>query len=214
MIKNLHIGAIASFLGFTVCGLAYFDLHQALDSQRIELREAREQRLALDRALANQRHDLSEAQAAIIAVVNDKFAEAQTNYQALNQQLTELQSKLRDMAAAGETHVAPQPIFNGPAVRPAMPADVAAADSFEGKLRAEGRQWKRTQGPIVVGSYVEDVFKERAGQPKGRGWIGKVTALSIDGDGIRYASVDFGRVNLGFIRQTELAPIDFEVDAR
>jgi hypothetical protein len=214
MFKNLHLGAMASFLGFAACGLVGFKLERSLESQGRELSKAREQLLALDQSLAHQQHDLGGAREAIIAAVSDKFAEAQTNYQALNRQLTNIQSKLHDMQTASETHGPFPQVFDGPAIHnvfvPAAGPDVAVADSVEGKLKAEGKHWKRTQGPVLVGSYAEDTLKARANQPKGRGWIGKVLSIGPDGS----ALVDFGRGYMVGIGQNELSPVDFEEEMR
>ena len=133
--------------------------------------------------------------------------DAQANYDALNQQLAEMQTpKLRDAAKTSEL-VVPQALMG--LAQGALPNDVAAADSMEGKFKADGKRWKRSPGPIIVGGYVEDVLKERQARPKGRGWIGKV--LTNDGNG---ALVDFGSGYSVGISLHELSAIEFEDDVR
>jgi hypothetical protein len=95
-------------------------------------------------------------------------------------------------------------------MQPAMPAaDVPAADSVEGQLRAQGKQWERAEGPPVVGEYVQDTLAGRMNQPQGRGDIGKVMAVSANDSGTPCATVDFGRGFTTGIMFRELSPIRF-----
>ncbi len=72
-------------------------------------------------------------------------------------------------------------------------SEVAAADSVEGQLRSQGKRWVKNPGEITVGAYVQDVLEGRMNQPKGRGAIAKVVAISTEENGVRAALVDFGR---------------------
>jgi hypothetical protein len=72
-------------------------------------------------------------------------------------------------------------------------SEVAAADSVEGQLRAQGKRWVQTTGEITVGAYVQDTLEGRLGQPKGRGAVGKVVSISTGNDDVQVAMVDFGR---------------------
>ena len=84
--------------------------------------------------------------------------------------------------------------------------DMAAPDSVEGQLRAEGKRWERTSDAIQAGAYVQDIKQDRLNQPKGRGTIGKV--LSVDEYlGAPHSWVDFGRGYVLHIRMSELATI-------
>lgn len=81
----------------------------------------------------------------------------------------------------------------------------AAADSVEGKLRAEGKHWVRTDGQIVPGVYVQDIFEGRLNQPTGRGAVGKVLVVGPNDEGAQCATVDFGRGYLAGVKFSELA---------
>jgi hypothetical protein len=71
--------------------------------------------------------------------------------------------------------------------------EVAAADSVQGRLQSQGKQWVRTTGEIAVGAYVQDLLEGRLDQPKGRGAIGKVVSISKGNNNAQVAVVDFGR---------------------
>jgi hypothetical protein len=86
-------------------------------------------------------------------------------------------------------------------------SDIAAADSVEGQLRAEGTKWERTRAQMSVGSYVQDILQGRRDQPAGRGQIGKVASLYVDEQGRAVARVDFGRGWIVGIFTSELSPI-------
>jgi hypothetical protein len=195
--------AVAGLLISTAGGIACFNLDHALSSQRHDLSEARKQLLAMDQALSSQRHGLSEARERLAAVI-DKFADAQKNNQTLNQQLTEIQGKLRDREAVSNTHF---PQFQA-GIFPGAAPGVPAAVSVEGKLLADGKHWERTPGQIGIGTYVQDTLDGRMGQPEGRGSIGKVMAVSA-GTGPPCATVDFGRGCTIGIMFSELSPIRF-----
>jgi len=201
---------LAIMAGFAACGLVFFRMDQALNSQRHDLAETRKQLRALDQALSNQQHDLSEARAAIIAAVHDKFAAAQTNYQTLNQQLTDIQSKLGEIGPASQ----PQVVHFPAALFPGLPADVPAADSVEGKLRANGKHWKQIQGPIVPGTYIQDMLRGRMNQPKGRGDIAKVVSVGVGDRGQPIATLDFGRGVVLNLNLAELSPLDLGDEVR
>ena len=72
-------------------------------------------------------------------------------------------------------------------------SEAAAADSVQGQLQSQGKQWVRTTGEITVGAYVQDLLEGRLDQPKGRGAIGKVESISAGNDNARVAIVNFGR---------------------
>ena len=72
-------------------------------------------------------------------------------------------------------------------------SEVAAPDSVEGQLRAQGKHWFKITEEITAGAYVQDILEGRLGQPKGRGAIGKVVAVTTGDNGVRAAMVDFGR---------------------
>ncbi|MEI6210143.1 MAG: hypothetical protein WCR06_00825 [bacterium] len=72
-------------------------------------------------------------------------------------------------------------------------SEVAAADSVEGQLRSQGKEWTRSIDGITAGAYVQDMLEGRQGQPKGRGSIGKVTSVVRDDHRAPVAMVDFGR---------------------
>jgi hypothetical protein len=48
-------------------------------------------------------------------------------------------------------------------------SEVAAADSVEGQLRAQGKRWVQTTGEITERACVQDILEGRLGQPEGRG---------------------------------------------
>jgi len=72
-------------------------------------------------------------------------------------------------------------------------SEVAAADSVQGQLQAQGKQWVRTTSEIAVGAYVQDLLEGRLDQPMGRGAIGKVVSISTGNNNVKVAVVDFGR---------------------
>ena len=72
-------------------------------------------------------------------------------------------------------------------------SEVAAPDSVEGQLRAQGKHWVKIAGEIAAGAYVQDILEGRQGQPKGRGALGKVVFVNTGDNGVRAAMVDFGR---------------------
>jgi hypothetical protein len=196
----LSVGvAIMAFLGVIACGIVCFTLNQALKIQRRDASEARSQISALDRALKTQQHDLDEAREQL-AAASHEISDAQKQNQALSQQMTEMQSKMHERRAVVETRL---PVFQFPAAQ----ADVAAADSVEGKLQSEGKNWERTEGQLVIGGYVQDTLIGRAGQPKGRGNVGKVVSLGVSDSGRPGATVDFGRGCVVGIMLTELSPV-------
>jgi hypothetical protein len=86
----------------------------------------------------------------------------------------------------------------------------AAPDSEEGRLRAEHKKWTKIEGEIHVGDYVQDVLEPRLNQPKGRGAIGKVTAISPPGAPPPAADVDFGRGYVAGINLSELSLVNVE----
>jgi beta-lactamase regulating signal transducer with metallopeptidase domain len=95
-----------------------------------------------------------------------------------------------------------------------LPSDIAAADSMEGQLKAEGLAWERISGQIRVGTYVEDLMLDRPNQPQGRGVIGKVVSVFVDAQGRTQASVDFGRNWVMGINVTELSPVRTFIPAK
>jgi hypothetical protein len=98
-----------------------------------------------------------------------------------------------------------------PAVDSTVPwtsSEAAAPESVEGQLRSQGKRWVRTQGPITVGAYVQDILEGRFGQPKGRGAIGKVTLISRGENGVEAAMVDFGGGNAAGINLSELSRVE------
>jgi hypothetical protein len=73
-------------------------------------------------------------------------------------------------------------------IEPALPGSV------EYTLLSNNQTWIQTSDPITVGTYVEDLLKDRLNQPAGRGFIGIVTETGFDPDyGVNAAIVDFGR---------------------
>jgi len=86
-------------------------------------------------------------------------------------------------------------------------SEVAAGDSVEGQLRAQGKRWVQTTGQITVGAYVQDTLEGRLGQPKGRGAVGKVVSISTGNDDVQVAVVDFGRGYSPGISLSELIPV-------
>ena len=73
-------------------------------------------------------------------------------------------------------------------VQPPLPGSV------QYEITAQGWTWTRTDAPITVGIYVEDILVPRFGQPVGRGALGMVTATTWDAPyGQMAATVDFGR---------------------
>ena len=84
-------------------------------------------------------------------------------------------------------------------------SEVAAPDSIEGQLRAQGKHWVKITGEITVGAYVQDILEGRLDQPKGRGAIGKVTFISTGNNGVPAAMVDFGRGNSAGINLSQLS---------
>ncbi len=89
-------------------------------------------------------------------------------------------------------------------------SQVAAADSVEGQLRAEGKKWTRISGEIKVGAYVQDILEGRLGQSQGRGAIGKVISIITAGNGQPGASVDFGQGHVVDIYLSELSLVNIE----
>ncbi len=89
-------------------------------------------------------------------------------------------------------------------------SQVAADDSVEGELKAQGKKWTKAEGQITVGSYVQDTLEGRLNQPKGRGAIGRVTALSSGKDGPQEALVDFGRGYRVPMKLSELSLVNIE----
>jgi cell division protein FtsL len=193
--------SIASFLGCIVCGFAFLSLRQGLIAQRKEANQTRSQLSALNQALKNQELELSQTRAQLSSASN-QIAAAQTQNQTLSRQVAELKSRpLVNRTAAAM----PAALFQFPQDQGAP--DVAAADSVEGKLRAEGKHWERTEGEPVPGGYVLDTLRGRMDQPKGRGSIGKVLAVGVNDDGRPGATVDFGRGFTTGIMFTELSPV-------
>jgi len=86
-----------------------------------------------------------------------------------------------------------------------MSDDVAAPDSVEGRLRAQGKHWSRATGEIVVGRHVQDILEGRLNQPRGRGAIAKVKSMGSDAKGRPGAMVDFGRGYVVGINISELS---------
>jgi hypothetical protein len=145
-----------------------------------------------------------------------KLAEAQgevmkNQMAALKSQMAAFQSSLAKGQPPGQvtTHAYQFQVRPGQTVElhPAQ-TEAPAADSVEGKLRAEGKTWERAQGQPGVNDYVEDTMLGRMNQPKGRGNIGKVMSIVID-NGTSCATVDFGRGCVEGIMFSELAPIRF-----
>jgi hypothetical protein len=85
--------------------------------------------------------------------------------------------------------------------------EVAAVDSVEGQLMAQGKRAVRTTGPITVRALVQDMLEGRLDQPKGRGAIGKVLSVSTGDSGEPVAVVDFGRDYSPGIYLSELSPV-------
>jgi uncharacterized protein (DUF697 family) len=195
--------AILFFMGFAGCGVACFILDQALKNQRHELNETRAQVLALKQALGVRQHDLSETREQLAAAHN-QIADAQKKNQTLAMQLTEMQSKLQESKTATATTFAP---IHAPIPFAGMAPDVPATDSVEGKLRSEGKSWERTDGPPVAGGYVQDILEGRLNQPKGRGCIGMVVSLAANPGGGAAATVDFGHGYVVGIATSELSPV-------
>jgi hypothetical protein len=195
--------AVAICFGFAACGVACFTLAQSSSGLRRDLSEARQQLLAQNQALSDQRHDLSEARGQL-AAANDKLADAQKSNHTLNKELTDMRSKLRESEEASAEH-----FQHFDFSRPVVPREVAAADSIEGQLRADGKRWEMAPGPIVEGVFVQDTLEGRLNQPKGRGCLGKVVSMEPFGDGRLRATVDFGRGFLEAIFTSELSPIHF-----
>jgi hypothetical protein len=191
--------AIISFSGLVGCGIVCIALHQALEIQRQYLSEARAQTLALDQALKTQQHDLLETRSELASAAN-RIAEAQKQNQALGQQMTEIQTKLSEGQSAAQRRLA-RNIFPAP-----MP-DFPAGDSIEGQLQADGKRWERIEAQPVVGGYVQDILIGRAGQPKGRGNVGKVVSLGVSDTGRPGATVDFGRGCTEGIMLSELSTL-------
>jgi hypothetical protein len=89
-------------------------------------------------------------------------------------------------------------------------SQAAAADSVEGQLRAQGKQWKKGTGEIAVGAYVQDTLEGRLNQPEGRGAIGKIVSMSPGAGGASAAVVDFGRNYKVPINLSELSLVNVE----
>jgi hypothetical protein len=118
-------------------------------------------------------------------------------------QLAEIQAELRGNGIVGRFHSGPMPA-------PWTPNSIAAADSVEGQLRAQGKHWVQTTGEITVGAYVEDILENRMGQIEGRGRVGKVLVIGPDaGVGPMTAQVDFNRGVVQGIHLSELSLIRF-----
>jgi hypothetical protein len=99
-------------------------------------------------------------------------------------------------------HATPRPLFQPPNFsRPAFhPPNMryhtnsfGLPGSIQASLIMENKTGIRTNGNIVVGSYVMDIYEGRENQPTGRGSIGKVVSLGPDENGVPGATVDFGR---------------------
>jgi Skp family chaperone for outer membrane proteins len=138
-----------------------------------------------------------------------KLAEAQE--EAMKNQMAAFQSSMAKAQPPGQvtTHTYQVQVQPGQTVELHPPqAEAPAADSVEGKLRAEGKTWERVPGEPVPGEYVEDTMIGRMNQPKGRGNIGKVISIAID-NGTSCATVDFGRGCVEGIMFSELAPVHF-----
>jgi hypothetical protein len=195
------IVASIGFAGLGGCVFLCFSLHRELKTQQGNLSEARQQLLRLEQSLKAQHADLSKAQEQLETNV-EKIAKVEQQSQNLHQQLASLQSQPRESKYVAEAQVfAPPPVaFDGP--------DVPAADSIEGKLKADGKAWESVPGQPVPGEYVQDTMGGRMNQPKGRGNIGKVLAVGND-SGTMCATVDFGRGCTEGIMFRELAPIHF-----
>jgi len=193
--------AVSSFLGFIFCGFACFTLHQALKVQRQDASETRTRLFALDQALKIQQRDLSQIREQLTAATH-QIAEAQEQNKTLSRQITGIQSKPHENRIVAAMPFTP---FQFADVQRA--ADVPAADSVEGKLRAEGKRWERTEGQPAPGGYVQDILPGRANQPNGRGDIGKVLSVSANDSGAPCAVVDFGHGFTTGIMFSELAPL-------
>jgi hypothetical protein len=148
---------------------------------------------ASDRAWQEAQKQLADARAAL--------ADLRKENEALKTQLAQAQAELSQLKARLET----APTF--PVAPNFAGVEPAAADSVEGQLAAQGKTWKRINVPIVPGTYVEDILEGRLNQPKGRGRIGKVTAVAPDGAA---ATVDFGRGYSPGIFLRELSPVGIE----
>jgi hypothetical protein len=191
--------AVVSVLGLVACGIACFQLNRDLSLQRHELSETRTQLLTLDQALQVQRRDLSETREQLEHATN-QIAAAEQKGESLNQQLTALRSRFHEGRPVTESAPAA-------AQFPAVAPDVPAADSVEGKLLAEGKNWERAQGQLVAGGYVMDVMEGRLNQPKGRGRIGIAVSVAANEAGRPVATVDFGHGYIIGIAGGELAPV-------
>ncbi len=87
-------------------------------------------------------------------------------------------------------------------------SDQAAADSAEGNLLAQGKQWVSTSGAVTVGAWVEDSLDGRHDQPDGRGAVGKVISI-VPGDNQQpVAMVDFGRGYTVGLNVSEISPVN------
>jgi hypothetical protein len=193
--------AIAFFLGCIVCGFACFCFRQALQTQRNEAKEIRSQLSTLNQALKDQQRDLSQTRARLASAA-DQIAAAQIQNQALSRQVAELQSR-----PLANKAVAAMPVVSFQFPQEHGAAEVAAADSVEGKLRAEGKSWEPMEGEPVPGGYVQDTLRGRMNQPRGRVDIGKVVAVGVNDNGRPGAVVDFGRGFTTGIMFTELSPV-------
>ena len=193
--------AVASvcLLGFLGCGLACLTLGRALNSQRHELLEARAQIMALNQALEAQRRELSETREQLAAAIS-QIADAQQTNRSLAQRLMEMQSKSSENKAVTEASFPPVQV-------PAFAPDVPAPDSIEGKLRAEGKMWERSNGQPIAGGYVLDILQGRTDQPKGRGRLGMVLSMAANPEGRPVATVDFGHGYVVGISTAELSPV-------
>jgi hypothetical protein len=189
-----------SFLSLIACAVACFAVFQ-VKGARQEAVEARGQLSALNQALKTEHSDLSKIQDQLEATAS-KLAEIRGQNEALSQQLASLPSKQQISQPMAQMNFPPvQFQFQAPM------ADVPAADSVEGKLRADGKNWERTRDEIVPGGYVEDVLAGRMNQPQGRGHIGKILSLGLNETGRPCATVDFGRGFSTGIMLSELAPV-------
>ncbi len=197
-VMGLAVG-LFSFSGFVACGMAFFNLNYALQSQRQVLSETRAELAGLKQALAAHQHELSETRRQL-ADANNQFVAAQMTNNTLAQRLTELQSKFH---GSQETAQAPVPPVHVRAVAP----DVPAPDSIEGKLRTEGKIWERINGPPMAGGYVQDILPGRLGQPRGRGSLGMVLTMAANPEGQPVATVDFGHGYVVGIAASELAAV-------
>jgi beta-lactamase regulating signal transducer with metallopeptidase domain len=81
-----------------------------------------------------------------------------------------------------------------------------AFHSIEWQLHSESKAWVKTDGPLRVGTYVQDTMPNRTNQPAGRGTIGKVLSLD-EYNNMEHAWVDFGRGWTTHIPTAELVPL-------